>query len=113
MYCDNCGGQVDNDALFCSKCGQQLLPQKAPLTPKPSRPSPRYRRKTTDDNLCFGQEQEESGWVGGLVLISIGVFLVAIFYFPEFPIEILIPLGFFLFGAIAIINHARRDRRIE
>ena len=111
MYCDNCGTQVDDDAAFCSVCGQQLLAQKAPKVPIPSRPSPQYRRRASQDNLCFGEQQEESGWTGGLVLIAIGIFLVIIFYFPTFPVEVLIPIGFFLFGAIAIINHARRSRR--
>lgn len=111
MYCDNCGTQVDDDAVFCSACGQQLLSQKAPKVPIPSRPSPPYIRRATGDNLCFGEQQEEGGWTGGLILIAIGIFLVIIFYFPNFPVEILIPLGFFLFGVIAIINHTRRTRR--
>jgi len=31
MYCANCGHLIDNDTLFCSECGEKILP-KAPKT---------------------------------------------------------------------------------
>jgi len=113
MYCDNCGAQVDNDTSFCSRCGQQLLAQKAPKIPPPSRPSKQQIRRHSEDNLCFGEDrkEEDSGWIGGLVLIAIGIFLIIIFYFPRFPIEFLIPIGFIFFGIIAIVNHSKRRKR--
>lgn len=24
MYCENCGNKVDDDAVFCTKCGKQF-----------------------------------------------------------------------------------------
>ena len=113
MYCDNCGAQTDDDTAFCSRCGQQLLAQKAPMAPSPCRPSKQQIKRFNEDNLCFGEDKREegSGWIGGLVLIAVGIFLIIIFYFPDFPIEFLIPVGFIFFGIFAIINHSKRRRR--
>jgi hypothetical protein len=108
MWCDNCGAKVDDDAVFCSTCGQQLLPtKKAPKgTPVPSRPSERYKRKE-EDFLCFGEQSEENPYVGAFIFIAIGLFLIIIFFFPGFPIEYLVPLAFLAFGIYFIIK-ARR-----
>ena len=111
MYCDNCGASIDDEALFCSKCGNQLLPQKtSKSSPPPPRPSPRYRRTTDGDFLCFGDQQEGNPYTGGLIMIFIAIFLAIIFFVPNFPIEVLVVLGFFLIGLIAIINGVRKSK---
>ncbi len=110
MYCDNCGARVDDDAAFCPKCGQQLLPQKAPVDIPPPTRTPYYRRRRSEDNLCFGEEREDNPWVGGVVLICIGLFLVIIFFVPAFPIELLIPLGFFACAAITFFNAYKKGQ---
>ncbi|MHA1236392.1 MAG: zinc-ribbon domain-containing protein [Candidatus Hodarchaeales archaeon] len=62
MFCDNCGNAVDDDdATFCSKCGESLKPGKAPGDVPPPRRS--YRRKQTSDNLCFGEENKNLGFL--------------------------------------------------
>ncbi|MFX0183020.1 MAG: zinc ribbon domain-containing protein [Candidatus Hodarchaeota archaeon] len=110
MYCDSCGAQVDDDATFCSKCGQQLIPQKTPVdVPRPTR-TPQYVRKRRDEDfLCFGEQREENPYIGGIILICIGLFLAVIF-FDLFRVEYLLVLGFILFGAIAIIQGVRKGK---
>ncbi|MFW9853556.1 MAG: zinc-ribbon domain-containing protein [Candidatus Thorarchaeota archaeon] len=105
MFCDNCGNSVDDDSVFCSRCGNQLIPQKAPPSnvPRPTRPAMRTRRES-QDFLCFGEESGENPYTGGIVLICIGVFLALLFFFPTFPIEYLVPLAFMVFGALIVIN---------
>lgn len=48
-YCEKCGAQLDNDALFCTKCGTKVVrtvpppppsTQEVTLTPSPSAPPP-------------------------------------------------------------------------
>lgn len=108
MFCDNCGAKVDDNAAFCPKCGQQLVPEKASIDAPPPTRIPHLSRKREEDFLCFGENRGENPWIGGLVLICIGIFLVIIFYVPAFPVELLVVLGFFLFGAIAIIQGLRK-----
>ncbi|MFX0124195.1 MAG: zinc-ribbon domain-containing protein [Candidatus Hodarchaeota archaeon] len=110
MYCDNCGAQVEDDAAFCPKCGQQLLPQKVPVdVPPPSR-APHYARKRDEDFLCFGEQREENPWIGGIIFICIGLFLAVIFFDIDFPIEFLLVLGFFVLGLAMIIQAIRKGR---
>jgi hypothetical protein len=110
MYCDSCGAQVDDDATFCSKCGQQLIPQKAPTAaPIPTRTPHYVRRKRDEDFLCFGEEREENPYIGGIILICLGLFLAVIF-FDLFRVEYLLVLGFILFGVIAIIQGVRKGK---
>ncbi len=107
VYCENCGNKVDDDAVFCSRCGNQMVPQKAHdgtrkyVTPK---------KKETDDFLCFGEESED-GWVGGLIMILIGIFLASVFLDFQFPIEIILPGAFILIGVGIIIKSRQKERR--
>lgn len=121
MYCDNCGNQVEDDAAFCPKCGQQLLPQKAPVgVPPPSR-TPHYARKREEDFLCFGEKREENPWISGIVFICIGLFLAVIFFDLDdllviggvalFRIEYLLVFGFFIIGLIMIIQAIRKGNK--
>jgi len=118
MYCDNCGNRVEDDAAFCPKCGQQLLPQKAPVdVPPPSR-TPYYARKREEDFLCFGEKREENPWIGGIIFICIGLFLAVILFDLDellvigdiaiFRIEYLLVFGFFIIGLIMIIQAIRK-----
>lgn len=107
MFCDNCGAKVDDDAVFCAQCGQQLLPQKVPENVPPPTRAPQYMRRTDPDHLCFGEQQEENPYVGGIILICIGLFLAVIF-FDLFSVEIFLVLVFFAIGAILIIQALRK-----
>ena len=112
MFCDNCGAQVDDDATFCSKCGQQLIAEKAAVGIPPPTRAPRYARRS-EDNLCFGEQREENPWVSGIVVICIGLFLAVIFFdldesVPIFQIEYLLVFGFLALGAILIIQAIRK-----
>lgn len=113
MYCDNCGNQVEDDAVFCPKCGQQLSAQKTPSDVPPPTRTPQITRRRDEDFLCFGEEQADNPYVGGIIFILIGLFLAVIFFdldqiIPIFRVEYLIVLGFFLFGAILIIQAVRK-----
>ncbi|MFX1283741.1 MAG: zinc ribbon domain-containing protein [Promethearchaeota archaeon] len=116
MYCDNCGNQVEDNAAFCPKCGQQLLPQKVPVdVPPPSR-TPQYARKREEDFLCFGEQREENPWIGGIIFICIGLFLAVLFFdldklIPFFQIEYLLVFGFFIIGLIMIIQAIRKGNQ--
>lgn len=105
MFCDNCGNEVDNESVFCSRCGNQVTPGKVPPNniPRPRRSAIRSRRHD-QDFLCFGDETRENPYIGGIVLMCIGIFLAVLFFFPGFPIEYLIPVAFVLIGAIVIMN---------
>jgi len=108
MYCDNCGSAMDDDAAFCSKCGQTLMPDKAPSGVPPPRRS--YRRTQRSDNLCFGEENDNP-YGTGIFFIFVAIFFTVIFFFPDdFPIEVLVVLGFLLFGILAIVQAKRQGR---
>ena len=102
MYCDNCGNAVDDDAAFCSKCGQALMPDKGPSGPATRRPV------RSQDNLCFGEESESS-YGTGIFFLFLALFFTVIFFFPDdFPVEVLLVLGFFVIGVLAIVRAARK-----
>ena len=117
MFCDNCGAQVADDAVFCPKCGQQMQPSKAAGdVPPPRTVSPRYRRRTSDDFLCFGEERKDNPYVGGIIFILIGLFLAVIFFdldqiIPFFQIEYLLVLAFFVVGALFVIQAFRKGQQ--
>ncbi|MHA2252893.1 MAG: zinc-ribbon domain-containing protein [Candidatus Kariarchaeaceae archaeon] len=110
MFCDNCGSAVDDDAVFCAKCGNQLSPQVAPKgVPTPPRRS-YARRSRTDDNLCFGEDKEQNPYTSGIVFIFIAIFLFVIFFLPDVDVTILIVLAFLGIGALIIANALRQGR---
>lgn len=115
MYCDNCGAQVEDDAAFCPRCGQQLLAEKVSMDVPPPTRTPRYARKRDENFLCFGEEHESNPWIGGIIFICIGLFLAVIFFdldqfIPIFRIEYLLVLGFFVLGIGMIIQAIRKGR---
>ncbi len=108
MFCDNCGNSVDDDTAFCPKCGQSLAPEKVSRDVPPPRRS--YRRKKSQDNLCFGEENENP-YSTGIFFLFVAVFFTVIFFFPDdFPVEVLVVLGFLLFGILAIVQAKRQGR---
>ena len=105
MYCDNCGSQTPDDAVFCSKCGQQLmLEKKLSDVPPPRRVA--GRQKTQDNFLRFGEE-EENTYSRGIFFLFIALFFFIIFFVPGFPVEALVVLAFFLIGVITIVRATR------
>ena len=114
MYCDNCGAQVEDDAAFCPRCGQQLIAAKPPMDVPPPTRTPHYARKRDEDFLCFGEQREDNPWIGGIIFICIGLFLAVIFFDIELPwffqIEYLLVLGFFGIGLVMIIQAIRKGR---
>lgn len=45
MHCINCGAQLPDDALFCSKCGKQQVREHAFVNPQPETPEARRFRR--------------------------------------------------------------------
>lgn len=111
MFCDNCGNTVDDGAMFCPKCGQRLLGKESHMEGV----TPRRRASFTgmtqrSDNLCFGEEKNENTYGTGIFFIFLALFLAIIFFVPGFPVEVLLVIGFFVFGIYIIIQTARRNR---
>ncbi|MHA2246221.1 MAG: zinc-ribbon domain-containing protein [Candidatus Hodarchaeales archaeon] len=112
MFCDNCGAQVDDDAAFCPKCGQQLMAEKAAVGVPPPTRAPYYARRRSEDNLCFGEQREENPWISGIVVICIGLFLAVIFFDIDFiRVEYLLVFGFFALGLLMIIQAIRKGNQ--
>jgi uncharacterized membrane protein YvbJ len=95
-YCPKCGNHVDDSMTFCPRCGASL--KGAPVgQPTPSA-SPPYRRrdekseKNEKNEKHENREKQEKGergfvgyLIGGLVLITIGVFSIMQITNPDFP----------------------------
>lgn len=90
-YCPNCGNKVDETMVFCPRCGASLkgtpTGQPAPAQPYRRRDEKSEKNETqekqgTRDHPEKGEKQEkgERGFIGyligGLVLITIGLFSV-------------------------------------
>ena len=84
MICNNCNYDNEPDANFCRQCGSKIslakpgMPKEGKVEFVSGRP-----RARVEDNLCFGQEQDqEAGWIIGAVFIIIGVIIVLVMFFP-------------------------------
>jgi uncharacterized membrane protein YvbJ len=75
VYCHNCGTKNEDDAEFCSKCGE-------PLKDVRDYDDERYHRRHHRDDRYYRQRQECFGLphgniigplIGGIILILIGV----------------------------------------
>jgi uncharacterized membrane protein YvbJ len=70
MVCPQCGAEVVAEAIFCHKCGHQLVqrdPQFEPVpreTPAPT-PSPMEKFKAAAAGANAGEEPEGDLWRGG------------------------------------------------
>jgi transcription elongation factor Elf1 len=85
-YCPKCGNKVDETMVFCPRCGASLKG----TAPSQAAPAPVYRRrdekseknekqeKNQQPEKGEKQEKGEHGFVGfligGLILITIGLF---------------------------------------
>ena len=84
------------------------MPDKVPGDVPP--PRRYYRRAQTSDNLCFGEENKNP-YGSGIFFIFVAIFFAVIFFFPDdFPVEVLVVLGFLLFGILAIVQAKRGSR---
>ncbi len=87
-YCPKCGNKVDETMVFCPRCGASLKGTAAPGQVPPTQP---YRNEKAEKNERRekqekreqpekGEKQEKSEYgfigylIGGLILITIGVF---------------------------------------
>jgi hypothetical protein len=92
-YCPNCGNKIDENMVFCPRCGASLK-SASPGQPPPAQSYPYYRRKDekseknekqekhSRDQSEKGEKNEkgEAGFIGyligGLILITLGLFSV-------------------------------------
>jgi len=81
-YCPNCGNKVDETMAFCPRCGVPLKDETIPgqVPPVPPYRNDKQEKQEKNQNHEKGEKQEKSdnGFVGyligGLILITIGVF---------------------------------------
>ncbi len=126
-YCPKCGNQVDENMTFCPRCGASLKAEPGTRAAPPPY-QPQYRRR---DEKAEKQEKGEKneknepekqekgsygfvGWlIGGLVLITIGVFSILSINF-QFDTRqgwafFLLIIGIIvIIGAIYIASQARK-----
>jgi predicted lipid-binding transport protein (Tim44 family) len=71
-YCPKCGNKVDETMAFCPSCGTSLKgPRPSPPAP-PQTPQPNQHQEKTDKN----QHGFIGYLIGGLILITLGVFAI-------------------------------------
>jgi len=112
-YCPKCGNQVDDTMTFCPRCGASLKVDSGARATTPPY-SPQYRQKGEK-----AEKQEKGsygfvGWlIGGLVLITIGIFSILSINF-NFDVRqgwafFLLIIGIIVIvGAIYIATQARK-----
>jgi uncharacterized membrane protein YvbJ len=127
-YCPKCGNQVDENMLFCPRCGAALKAATAGAKAAPPPYQPQYRRrdekaekqeKGEKDEKNEPEKQEKGGYsfigwlIGGLILIAIGVFSILNIYL-DFSMRqgwafFLLIIGIIIIvGAIYIATQARK-----
>ncbi len=129
-YCPKCGNQVDDTMTFCPRCGASLKVDSGARATTPPY-SPQYRQKgekaekqekdeKNEKNEKNEPEKQEKGsygfvgWlIGGLILITIGVFSILSINF-NFDVRqgwafFLLIIGIIVIvGAIYIATQARK-----
>ncbi len=87
-YCPKCGNKVDDTMTFCPRCGASLNGAEAATPVPPPTYPPRHEKsekneKDEKQEKHEGREKQEKGergfvgyLIGGLILITIGVFSV-------------------------------------
>ena len=118
-FCPKCGNKVDDTMIFCPKCGTQLkdtAPSQAPPTPAIEPPQEQKepvvgtkQEKNEAPKTVEKPKKAEYGFVwylvAGLVLITIGVFLILELTNPALtPSQYLV--GMLLTIGIIVINAA-------
>lgn len=89
MYCMNCGGQIEDGAVFCPFCGKKQ--EAAPSTPAPDSPAPAQAEAAIDavnsqtvytsqpamQNPTFSAESYFDGGLLGMIGVSLVVAFVS------------------------------------
>ncbi len=122
-FCPKCGSKVEETMNFCPNCGIQLKTA-APSQPSPAAP-PQEQRKPAENTRQTEQEKEqkhvkaEYGFmyylVGGLVLITIGVFAILELTNPaltagQYLIVMLLTIGVIVIAASIYVALSGRNR---
>jgi hypothetical protein len=125
-YCPNCGNKIDETMAFCPRCGASLKittpSQAAPPQPTPPQPAPPppYGRRNEKSEKQEKQEKNqrpekgekgekgEQGFIGfligGLILITIGVFALIELTNPSFSSWQNWAIALLIIGVIIIIG---------
>jgi uncharacterized membrane protein YvbJ len=126
-YCPKCGNKVDETMVFCPHCGASLKGTAAPALAPPTQPY-RYEKAEKNENRekqekaehperGEKQEKSEAGFVGyligGLILITIGVFALLDLTSPlnssQDLAAMLLVIGIIIIvGAVYIATRARK-----
>ena len=123
-YCPICGNKVDETMVFCPHCGASLkgteTPSQAPTTqPYRYEKSEKKEKHEKHEHPDKGQKQEKSEYsflgylIGGLILITIGVFALIDLTNPRNSSQdlaaMLLVIGVIIIvGAIYIATTARK-----
>ncbi len=81
--CSQCGYENKDDSSYCRSCGEELVDHTEPPMKEKVQFIPRSSPKT-EDNLCFGEESSEGGWIIGAVFIVVGLFISIFLLWPDF-----------------------------
>jgi hypothetical protein len=113
-YCQKCGNKVDENMVFCPRCGASLKDQASsaqappPVYHRRDEKQEKNEKREKQDHPEKGEKHEKGEFgfigflIGGLVLILIGVFSVLQFtgYLPPLPTFAILLL---LIGIVIII----------
>lgn len=125
-YCPKCGNKVDDTMVFCPRCGASLKDIPSGQAVPPPQPYPRDEKREKDERnekqekheSREKQEKGERGFVGyligGLILITIGLFSVlqisnpGMFGAQSWALMLLVIGTIIIIGAIYVAMTARR-----
>lgn len=84
MKCTECGYGNEADSNFCRQCGSKLTIMKSDVTKNGQIEFVSGKQRSSDDNLCFGEEvgSENVGYIFGAILICLGIFITIVMIFP-------------------------------
>jgi len=84
MKCNECGYGNEADSKFCRQCGSKLTIMKGDVTKNGQIEFVSRKQRSSDDNLCFGEEieNEKVGYIFGVILICLGLFITIVLIFP-------------------------------
>jgi uncharacterized membrane protein YvbJ len=122
-YCPKCGNKIDDTMTFCPRCGASLKGVPPPSQAPPTQPYPRDEKKEKNEKQekNEGREKQEKGergfigyLIGGLILITVGLFSVIQISNPSFgsgqswALMLLVIGIIIIIGAIYVALTARR-----
>ncbi len=90
MFCENCGKQIPDDAVFCTHCGAKQL--KIPVPPQP------VNRVQQPQPVRASAPQPRAQETGGVDLITMGQYLL-MFLIMAIPIAGIVMLFIWGFGS--------------